>query len=244
MSVRAVTIPVVAFLSLWSSACLAEGDTEYSLTPYVWAISIDQQIDNALLSNPINLDTSFGDLLDNLDGAFLVAFKAQRGRWALTSDLAFLKVSPESDSVLLDSNTDASSTIWDALVRYEIVADQFRVGAGMRWVDVDIDVTTSSPIVSDPSLEENYLDFIVAFQYETDLSEQWRLLLGGDVSLGGDTDGMWMGQLLVQYEWTETRSVLFGYRRLELDLDGTGRLGETSTDIDIDGLGIGLRFQF
>ena len=70
------------------------------------------------------------------------------------------------------------------------------------------------------------------------------MLLGGDVSLGGDTDGMWMGQFLLEYEWTETRSVLFGYRRLELDLKGTGRLGETSTDIDIDGLGIGLRFQF
>lgn len=244
MSIRQAAIPAVVLCVLWSSACLAQDDTEFFLTPYVWAISLDTQIDNALLSGPISLDTSFGDILDNLDGAFLLAFKAQRGRWALSSDGALLKVSPESDAVLLDRDTEVKSRLWDAVARYEVLEDRFELGAGIRWVDMDVDATTSSSAVPDPNLDADYLDFIVAAQYEADLSERWRMLVGGDVSLGGDTDGMWMGQFLLEYEWTETRSVLFGYRRLELDLNGTGRLGETSTDIDIDGLGVGLRFQF
>ena len=225
----------------WQSTCIAQDEWEFKLAPYLWAISLDQEINASLLPAPIQSESSFSDLLDNLDGALLVAFKAEKGRWAFSSDVAYMSLSPEgATSVELDTK----SLFWDALGRYEVVPDRIEITAGLRFIDVDIDVSTSNPALPDPNLDKDYLDFIVGAKYEAELSEQWELSFSGDVSLGGDTDAMWMGQVMLGHRFSDSKTLLFGYRRLEVDLEGDGLAGRIGADIDIDGFGVGLRFEF
>lgn len=221
--------------------CLAQDDWEFKLTPYLWAISLDQEINASLLPAPIESESSFSDLLDDLDGAVLVAFKAQKGRWALSSDMAYMVVSPEGPA---SADVDTTSLLWDALGRYEVVPNSFEITAGLRFIDVDIDVSASNPALPDPNLDKDYLDFIVGAKYEVEFSEWWELSFSGDVSLGGDTDTMWMGQVMLGRRFSDSKTLLFGYRRLEVDLEGDGLVGRISADIDIDGFGVGLRFEF
>lgn len=225
----------------WQSNCLAQDDWEFKLTPYLWAISLDQEINASLLPAPIQSESSFSDLLDNLDGALLVAFKAEKGRWALSSDVAYMSLSPEGAT---SAELETKSLFWDALGRYEVVPNSFEITAGLRFIDVDIDVSASNPALPDPNLDKDYLDFIVGAKYEVEFSEWWELSFSGDVSLGGDTDTMWMGQVMLGRRFSDSKTLLFGYRRLEVDLEGDGLVGRISADIDIDGFGVGLRFEF
>ena len=133
---------------------------------------------------------------------------------------------------------------WDALGHYEVVPDRFEITAGLRFVNVEIDVNTSNPALPDPNLDKDYLDLIVGAEYEVELSERWELSFGGDVSLGGDTDAMWMAQVLLGRRFSDTKTLFFGYRRLEVDLEGDGLAGPISADINLDGFGVGLRFEF
>ncbi|MGI9248122.1 MAG: hypothetical protein ACR2QI_03865, partial [Woeseiaceae bacterium] len=93
----------------WQSTCIAQEDWEFRLAPYLWAISLDQEINASLLPAPIESESSFSDLLDNLDGALLVAFKAQKGRWALSSDVAYMSLSLDGPA---SADVDTTSLFW------------------------------------------------------------------------------------------------------------------------------------
>ena len=230
-------------MAAWTTApaCYAEESWQFKLTPYVWATSIEQRTDAGFLPNPIESDTSFSDLLDNLDGALLVAFKAQKERWAVSSDASYLVVSPEGDSSI-DSET--RSLLWDVLGWYQL-SPGLDLGAGMRMIDVEIDVTPANPGLPSPDIDKNYVDFVLGARYERALTERWELSVGGDISVGGDTDGMWMGQVLLGYRLADDKTVLFGYRRLEVEFENDrSGIRRIETDLDMDGVGVGFRFEF
>ncbi|MGI9325391.1 MAG: hypothetical protein ACR2PZ_09250 [Pseudomonadales bacterium] len=225
----------------WPSTCLAQDEWEFKLAPYVWATALDQEINANLLPAPIKSESSFSDLLESLDGALLVAFKAQKGRWAVSSDLAYMSLSLESPA---NSDVETTSLFWDALGRYEVVPDSLEITGGLRFIDVDIDVNTSNPVVPDLRLNKDYLDYIVGAKYTLDLSSKWELSFSGDVSLGGDTDSMWMGQIMLGRRFSDNKTLLFGYRRVEIDLKSDGFAGRIDTDIIMDGIGVGFRFEY
>ena len=60
---------------------------EVSLTPYVWATALKG--DAGVGRVDADVDTSFSDILDNLNGAVMLSAKVRKGRFGLLSDTVF-----------------------------------------------------------------------------------------------------------------------------------------------------------
>ena len=74
---------------------------EFSLSPmYLWAASIDGHM--TVNGIRVDVDQSFSDTLDNLDGALMFHFEGvHRQRWGFFADLMYIRLDPDDVSTPL-----------------------------------------------------------------------------------------------------------------------------------------------
>ena len=64
---------------------------QITFTPYVWALEIDTDVTLRGLTGSV--DTSFGDIWDNLDMAAFGRLEAWRNKWGLFVDAMYAEIS-------------------------------------------------------------------------------------------------------------------------------------------------------
>ena len=72
------------------------GQWSYSVTPYGWLAGFEGDVATLSGVPETNVDLSFGDVLDNLDFAFMAAAEARKGRYGLFFDLVYADIEPSS----------------------------------------------------------------------------------------------------------------------------------------------------
>ena len=85
---------------------------EWSLSPmYFWAASIDGDI--TIRGIKVDVDQSFSDTLDNLDGALMFHFEGlYKQRWGFFTDLMYIRLNPDDESTPLgDIRIDYEETL-------------------------------------------------------------------------------------------------------------------------------------
>ena len=196
------------------------------------------------------IDVSFSDTLEDLDGGLMGIIAAQRGKWTLLADIIYLSIHQETSSntnligVPSKINVDVKlkGFISTFGVSYRIV-DNDRTSldlmAGARYFKLDLDLDADvggSKIKSSDS--GDVLDGIIGTQVLFNLNDRWYLSCYADVG-AGDSKLTWQVWPGIGYRFEKVELVA-GYRHLEWETDD----GDTIEDINFSGPMLGVKFHF
>jgi len=204
----------------------------WSVTPYIWAT--ETKYDLKAEGTPIDSGkVTFDDLLDTTDASFQVVLEAGRegGGWSAFIDATYLDSSDKYKGQLLRIETDSEQWFVDAAVAWWpwSEAGGFNVFAGARYSDLedkyDVDLVTPDgrqPLTSFGA-QRDFLDALLGARYRFDLSEHWSLATRADYGFG-DSDGIFLGQAVVQYAIGKSRQykLCLGYRYKEAEWEQGG----------------------
>jgi len=196
------------------------------------------------------IDVSFSDVLEDLDGGLMGIIAAQKGRWTLIADIIYLSIHQATSSTAniigipskIDVDVKMKGYISTFGVSYRVIDDDgtsLDLLAGARYfkldLDLDLEVGGSKTKYSD---SEDVLDGIIGAQVLFDLSEKWYLSCYADVG-AGDSKLTWQAWPGVGYRF-EKIDVVAGYRHLAWETDDGG----TIDDINFSGPMLGVKFRF
>ena len=235
-------IPAVVFGTLiWSSILFAEekqSNTQYEITPYLWAASFsgNTAVDGEE-SPPIDSDYSFF-ALENLDGVASATFSARGQRWGFLFD--FLKVAYE-DTFFDDSRLKTITRLEGAVIElagtYQPESVKYLdIIGGVRYQDIDVELT-----IRNRNMEGSvdWYDPFVGLIYARPITKDFYVSLRGDVG-GGESDLATNAEVMLRYQFNKMFSAKFGYRYLKVQFTESDFI----YDVSLDGflMGVGIRF--
>jgi hypothetical protein len=265
---------LVAAAALVCSSAAAQEDAvasprwELSVTPYLWATALKG--DAGIGRTRADVDASFSDILDNLNGALMLSVEARKGRFGLLSDMVYANL--ENNAATSQDRLKIDAT---ANMLIQSLAGTYRVGswqvadtgagpltvtvdpyAGLRYTYLDTELKGRLDL---PDLgvdarrtaegDEHWVDPIVGLRTAWALGEHWNFVVAGDVG-GVSTSDQYSAEAwgLVGYRFglfgEGNANLLAGYRVLKQKYeDGDGR-SEFEWDMTIHGPIVGLKITF
>lgn len=219
-------------------------DWSAQVTPYVWGTGVSGEITPFTGAPTIAFDTSFSEILEDLDAAFFISGYARRDRFVFLGDLSY---SASSRDGLVPPGVPASGELTQTSLTlaagYRLVEDQgvsFDVLAGARtWriegaVDVPLAGVSVSPSVS-------FTDPILAARANVSIAPRLSATLYGDYGgfgVGSEETIQLFGT--VNYQVNDRFYLSAGYRTLSVDY----REGGTRFDATMSGPIIGATWRF
>lgn len=219
----------------------ATAEWEKSVAFYLWSISLEG--DQVIRGNPIEVDTSFSDILSDLDLAFTVHAEFKKDRWMALFDVNWGKLGPDTPAVIED--LDVTFAFVELGGGY-LLNDKLYLLFGGRYITLDVDAVIGLPAPL-PSLaiggDEDWVDPYVGLRYHHPIAEKWEVILRGDVGgFGVGSDLAWNVALLLERDLSRRTSLLFGAGYLDVDYeDGQG---DDQFAYDIQHRGAILAFNF
>ncbi|MGX1306595.1 opacity protein-like surface antigen [Amorphus suaedae] len=218
-----------------------------SIAPYFWAAGMSGTV--ASFGAPgVDVDMNFSDILSDLDFSVMLAGEARYGRFSLTTDLLYLKLSTKETTPrgILASNVSlgSSTTEFTALAGYSVLDlpnARLDVVGGARVWSVENKLSFNGGLLNGRTFKdsETWVDAMGGLKGRVDLSDKVYLTgmaLGG----GGSSDFAWdlLGGL--GYEITDRISAIAGYRAIGVDYQN----GPFDFDVTIQGPIIGASITF
>nr|WP_314363347.1 hypothetical protein [uncultured Achromobacter sp.] len=202
---------------------------EFSVTPYVWAPALSGTVSHRRLP-VIDVDTSFDQILENLDFAAMLSGEARKGRYSLFGDLIYAKVGAQGDTpreVVATTADVHSKTFTGLLGAGYSVLDQsphsLDVVAGLRVWSVDTDITLKGARLNGRKSSDGatWVDAVVGvrgnYVFTTKLyATGWGLIGAGGANADWDV-GIGMG-----YNFSKSVSATAGYRAVGVDYSAGG----------------------
>ena len=239
-----------------AAADAAEG-WEWTLAPYLWApkTSLDVTVNDEPV---IGGDLDFSDLLDKLDFSGQVHFEGRRGKTGFFLDLTYLSTSdsgttsprpPLPGGTAIDSEVDTA--LFEAAGFYRPLGESHGLDLllGVRIIDyqqtLDIALPSPSTVSTEVDVSKTYTDGFAGLRYVAPITGHWSLVVRGDVG-AGDTEFTWNALALAAYGFGATgrNTLLFGYRHLEIELEGSDSAADVETELTMSGPIAGFAFRF
>jgi hypothetical protein len=198
---------------------------------------------------PVEVDVSFDDILENLDGSLSGSFEARKGPWSITADAIWLKIStaanPVANSYLRVSQEQLMASL---SVGYEIYGNEctsidFLVGAELVSLDVDVDLLTPLlPVTSrSGSGSEEWIDPYVGLRFQHHFGGRWTVFASGVYGgFGVSSEEYWQALAGIAYQLTENTALALAYRVISFDYQQGGFVYDTETS----GPNLGLVIRF
>jgi len=246
----------------------AESGWEFTVAPYLWAISMDGSV--TVKGLKADVDASFNDLLDEMNFGFMLAYEVRKGRWGLLGSTIYSNLG-NSDVDGPAGLSDVDPTViafwqelggfyrlntWDLADKSDkktpsVTVDTF-LGARYTYLDTKIDFKFDGPFRSfknNVDEDKNWLEPIVGVRTIWDFYGRWVLTLGGDIGgVAFGSDFAWSASGLIGYQFNlfgeNDARVFGGYRALSQDYtDGSGD-DKFEWDVTLHGpvLGLGIKF--
>ncbi|MCB1859229.1 MAG: hypothetical protein KDI63_13190 [Gammaproteobacteria bacterium] len=239
-----------------SGAVAATDEWQFEVTPYLLAAGMDGTA--GVRDHTADVDMSFSDIWNDLEGAFMALFTAQKGPWTLGLEGVYMKL--EDDKIrtvtgpggLISINGELDVTaklyVFQGTVGYRVLDDTTLVDVlgALRYTKLDldakVDVAFAPPIFSGSAGadgSESWTDFAVGARVVHPLSDKVSLLGYADVGAGGsDLTYQLVGG--INWEFRKDFVAKLGYRYLSWDYEENGN----TWDIAVAGpyLGLGIRF--
>lgn len=231
---------------LWATPAAVQGqEWRIQVTPYVWATGLGGKLAAGPLSAEI--DTSFSEVLRDLDGAFFVSGFARRDRLVLLGDLSWSSSSragvlpPPAPPLPAEGRLRQTSLTLAAGYRVvEGPAATVDLLAGLRHWRLDAQISAPVPPFA-VTRRARFTDPIIATRINAQLAPDWSALFYLD--FGGFGAG---SRLSVQALATVNRALseqLYlsaGYRHLQVDYRGAGM----RVDARMSGPILGVTWRF
>lgn len=222
------------------------GDWEWMVAPYGWFPTISTDLQTSLPPpGGIGTDTDLDDVVDKLDGAFLIHAEGQNEYWGVFTDFTYLGLGDSGQRPRFTTESDLDARLFELAGVWSPGEGRYRgldVFAGLRYIDVDITVQVDpeNPLFATTTIDggDSFSDFMIGARYTWALTDRWGLTLRGDGSFG-DTEGTWNTSAVGSYR-TKRGAWLFGYRYLSIELE----TGDADTELSLHGPMVGYGFIF
>ncbi|PKP75476.1 MAG: hypothetical protein CVT84_02905 [Alphaproteobacteria bacterium HGW-Alphaproteobacteria-6] len=241
---RAAVAAGLALMAGGPAAAQDSGDWVWQVTPYVWATSVSGDITPFTGAPALSFDSSFSEVLEDLDAAFFLSGYARRDRFVLLGDLSYSKSSRDG---LVPPGAPASGELEQislTLAAGHRVIEEPRVAVdvlgGVRlWrIKGKVDVPLAGVSVS-PS--KSFTDPILAVRANLSLAPGWSAILYGDFGgLGIGSDQTSQVLATVNYQVSDRVFLSAGYRTLSVDFSEGG----TRIDATMKGPLLGATWRF
>lgn len=152
------------------------------MAPYLWAAGLDGSASIGPISGDVSV--SFSDVLDILRGGALVRLEAHTDRHGFFGDLVYLRLKEEDarDTIGGTLELKLDALIAEGACFYRL-GNQYSLELGVRYRDFE---TTLRPaILAEVKRSRDFVDAVVGFRSELDVSDHWDLLFRGNAGGGG-----------------------------------------------------------
>jgi hypothetical protein len=219
----------------------------FTVAPYFWMAGLSGDIAE-FGAPPVSVDVKFADILKALDFSMMVVSEARYGRFSLSSDLLYLKLStdkttpktPFAGSLGLGAKTLEAT----ALAGYSLIdtpRGRLDVVAGARLWSVETTLSVNGGVLSGLWLRdrETWVDAMAGLKGRVDLTPNFYLT-GWALAGGGSSESSWDVLGGVGYRFSDRFSAVLGYRAAGVDYEN----GPFLFDVVLQGpiLGAVLRF--
>ncbi|MGM0987406.1 MAG: hypothetical protein ACQEXI_10515 [Pseudomonadota bacterium] len=247
MKTRELTLTLGLLLAvpgITSEARAAENGWRFQLTPYAWMAGLSGDVRPLAGAPTISTSRAFGDVLDDLDGAFFLTGSVRRDRWVLFGDLTWASLSRESalaPGVAVEGRLRQRS--FTAAAGYQVMSEsdhRLDLLAGTRaWrVEAEVAVPTLGLGARDT---ERWFDPILVARLRSVWSPSWSTLLHADLGgFGAGADSTWQLVGTANHVVSEFFHLSVGYRHLAVDRDKGG----TRLDVAMSGPLLGATWRF
>ena len=241
---------VIIVLFFFSSVAFAQetsdaesaGNWQFELAPmYLWAVSITG--DQTVKGNDVDLDVSFSDIFDNLNGALTFHFEAARKQsWGFFTDLNYIVLNPEDGPI----DIEYTQILYELAAFYRLIEGDLIIDGfgGARYSSMDVELDFPGPR-SDEDQRKDWIDPFAGLRWKWNFAEKWATNLRtdfGGFSVGSDFTWNLVG--LIHYKPWEHVGFFGGYRMLYQDYstgDGNSRF---AYDAYMHGPALGLNITW
>lgn len=235
---------LLGLLAAASPAVAQDRSWTGQVTPYVWGAGLGGTLTPFTGAPTVRIDKSFGEVLEDSDGAFFLSAFARRDRLVLLGDMSYAASSkdgrvppglPAEGSLRQTSLTLAAG--WRVQDSERLSVDL--LGGLRRWkLDASVEVPLAG-VSRAPGA--NFTDAVIAARIHAALAPQWSLLAYADVGvfgIGSDSTHQWLATL--NYQSSSRWVFSAGLRALSVDY----RDGGTRLDARLAGPLIGASWRF
>ncbi|UVC09601.1 hypothetical protein IHQ71_02955 [Rhizobium sp. TH2] len=223
-------------------------DWSFAASPYFWGASISGKTSQFGVPKTIKIDSSFGDILENLDFAFMAAAEFRYERFSVIGDFMYTKVSDNADTPfgVLAKQVD---------VQFESVAGLLGVGyavidgpqghldvvGGIRVWSVDTTISFNGGFLDGREVDDGatWVDGMAGLRGKYMITPEWFVSGWGFVGTGGAKID-WDVAANIGYQFNDTFSAIAGYRALGVNYRHDGFIFDTVQQGPI--LGVTVKF--
>lgn len=241
-----VSLLITTFFTASTSLAADQDAWKFDFAPlYLWAVNVDGDSTVRGVSNPLQLD--FGDIFDNLDGAFISHFEAvHNDKWGVIVDVNYLNIGNTFSAPVSAIDLTMKETIatFDGFYRITQDAHKIDLVAGLRYNELKLEYNFLDRIFAS-SMTENWWDPVIGVRYRYPFNDQWRLQLRGDIGgFGLGSDFTWQTVAMLDYQPWKNVSLTAGYRALHIDYENGDGRDKFVYDVTIHGPVIGFNIRW
>lgn len=202
---------------------------------YLWTTGMDGTA--AIGGNEADIDLSFSDLFEDLDGALSLRFESHKGKWGYFIDGMYVKLNPTQSTPLGTIDVTVKDFILEGGGVYHFnpkVQGLF----GLRYQKMDMDISLPGPLPA-ASGDQDWVDAFAGVRVVPFQNDNWRLWLRGDIG-GGSSDFTWNAVAGAEYQFNKNWSGVMAYRVLSTDYSNNG----FKWDVDLSGLALAVGYTW
>lgn len=219
----------------------------FSISPYFWAAGITG--DTGVFGLPeVHVDESFGDILSDLDFAFMAAGDARYDRFSIVTDIIYVRITTDAATPrgVLADEVDLKTETFAAMIGagYSVIDEpQGRldvIGGVKIWYTETTISFSGGPLGGVSGTDDaTWVDAMAGVRGMYSITPSVYLTGWGLIGAGG-ADLDWDVMAAIGYKWNDTISAIAGYRAL-----GVNYSDDTLTnDIVEHGPILGVVFHF
>jgi hypothetical protein len=217
----------------------------FSVAPYFWIAGLSGETSQFGLPI-VDIDADFGDIVGNLDFAFMAAGEARYGRFSVIGDIIYTKLGADGDTPggLLATSVDVTSETFSGLLGLgyavlETPQGHLDVVGGVKVWSIDTTISFNGGLLDgiERSDSATWLDGMVGVRGKYSLTPEVYLTGWGLVG-GGGADIDWDVAVGLGYDFNDRISAIAGYRAMGVDYRDDGFVFDTVQQGPILGLAI------
>jgi hypothetical protein len=254
---RVALFAAVMTYAVSSSAADSDATTQdgwkYSAAFYLWMANIDGK--QTVKGQEVDLDVSFGDILDVLEFAAEGHVEAIKdNQWGLFVDGTYLNLGPEADEGPIKLDVDYKYWLWELGGIYR--ANTWTTGNGQaavdlllggRYTSMDVKLDFKNTPLPDVDGDESWTDLFAGARLLTPLPNNWTMTLRGDVGgfgISGSSDRALHGALVFDWNFSPDWDLVAGFRALYQDYKSGSGANRFAYDATTYGPLLGIAYQF
>jgi hypothetical protein len=253
---KKVIAPLLAAAAMLPAVCHAQASATkdvarpYSAFLFAWGPSLDADLRVTDPRNGAPVDFSArakaGNLIENLDSAFMAYVDRTAGDWSVFGDWSYTKLSPSAElnpaSGISRVDTSLKSQFGELAASYRFAGERdTRIEAygGVRYYDLK-NVVTLRTVAGDVGARErdDFVDAVAGVRARWQPAPGWSAVAQADFGAGG-TERSWQGWAYLGYQF-DWGSVGLGWRYLRFVREHGG----ASSDLAFNGPLAGLVARF